>query len=253
MSEEHETLLARHADKGSWKINEEELRARLPEEEANLVIGVLQREFPGLTETPLKLEGLQRSIKLGDQVFEMSPKDGILVVADSGKDRAQLTRAIATARIAQLETKYHSSHPNEAKRVDMLRLEGDDIAGLLKDSDDATWGPYAEKIKTGEASESEALFRWLAEMNKPDSQVDPKVAPQEAARRYREFVQLLHRENGIKSNKPVVLLGVGHSGSLGQVKWEERKVVSPEDTPQFCEIFKFDGNANLEETRRVKV
>ena len=66
---EGETTIVRHADKGAWKIDEAELRQRLTEEEANLVMSTLQTEFPDLKETPLKIDGLVRSLRLGDELF----------------------------------------------------------------------------------------------------------------------------------------------------------------------------------------
>ncbi len=247
-------MLARHADKGRWVIDEEELRGKLPVEKANLVITTLEENFPDWKETPLKLDGIARSIELGDTVFEMLPNRSVLVVCDSGKDRAKLTSALTENEIGRCETKHNSEHPDDKKRIDMVHLDGVEINKLLQDSDDSTWLPYAEMIEKENISESEAIFRWLNDMNKPDNGVDPKIAPAESARRYRQLVHLVHANNkGIESGVPVVLLGVGHSGSLGQVKYEEGLVTSADDTPKFAEIFVFDEFANLNETKEVVI
>lgn len=67
---EGESIIVRHGDKGKWKVDEQELRAELPPEEAELVLSVLKSEFEGVAETPLKLDGIKRSLRLGDALFE---------------------------------------------------------------------------------------------------------------------------------------------------------------------------------------
>ena len=254
MGERQESIITRHGDKGGWKINEEELRGALPEVEANIALDILKTEFPDWDKTPLKLDGIKRSLNLGDEVFAMLPDDCVVVVMDSGKDRAQLTRALAVERIYQLESNHNRENPKEKKRIDMLQVEEGEITALLKDSDDSTWRPYGDMRDKEGISESEALFRWLNDMNKPDSGVDPKVAPQESARRYRLLVEMMHKEGvGITSDKPVVLFGVGHGGSLGQAKYEDIGVRDASETPQFCEMFRFGKDGKLEGTKHVEI
>ena len=66
-------IITRHGDKGSWKIDESELKGKMSEPEATLVLEVLRNEFPDMKETPLKLDGLVRSLRLGDKVFDEAP------------------------------------------------------------------------------------------------------------------------------------------------------------------------------------
>ncbi|MBI2551912.1 hypothetical protein HYW17_01260 [Candidatus Uhrbacteria bacterium] len=250
---EGESIIVRHADKGKWQIDEQELRVELPPEEAELVLSVLKSEFKGLTETPLKLDGIQRSLRLGDALFESLPKQSVFVSIDSGKDRAQLTRALATARIAQREARDKKEHGEGAKRVDMLQVDEEELVKLMADSSDKTWTPFAEMMARDGISEAEAVARWLNEMNRIVPRTDPAIHPAESAQRYRQVVRTL-REKITSDTVPVVLFGAGHSGALGQIRYEKlgREAIA-EDAPKFCEMFTFDKDGNLVETQGVEV
>lgn len=246
-----ENMMARHGDKGSWKVNEEELQSRLPKDEATLILSVLQNEEPDMKETPLKLEGLERSLRLGDRVFSLLPERAVLVVADSGKERARLTRELVTGRIAQQEERFNQKHPDARRRIDMLHLDGEEIARLMQDSHDGTWGPYADAIKEG-ISESEALSMWLQDMNKPNADVPAEQHPKESSERYRQALSML-REKVTSEKVPVVYLGIGHSGSLGQMKYEKLGDVSPEEIPQFCELYILDEDGEYIRSEGVEL
>ncbi|OGL65646.1 hypothetical protein A3B21_03225 [Candidatus Uhrbacteria bacterium RIFCSPLOWO2_01_FULL_47_24] len=251
---EGESIIVRHGDKGKWKIDEQELRASLAPEEAELVLSVLKSEFEELTETPLKLEGIKRSLRLGDALFEKLPERSVLVSIDSGKDRAQLTRALATARIAQREAQYNKEHGKDAKRVDMLQVDEKELVKLMADSSDKTWTPFAEMMTRDGISEAEAVARWLNEMNRMVPRTDPAIHPEESAQRYRQAVRTL-RERITSDKVPVVLFGAGHSGALGQIRYEKLGVrpATAEDAPKFCEMFMFDAEGNLVKTEGVEV
>mgnify|MGYP001613972035 FL=1 len=251
---EGESIIVRHGDKGKWKINEEELRAELPPDEAELVLSVLGSEFEELTETPLKLEGVKRSLRLGDALFESLPQQSVLVSIDSGKDRAQLTRALATARIAQREAQDRARDDKTAKRIDMLHVDEEELVKMMADSSDKTWTPYAEMMTKDGISEAEAVARWLNDMNTPETQVDPAIHPKESAERYRRAIQEL-RSRITSDNVPVVLFGAGHSGSLGQIRYEKLggRAATAEDAPKFCEMFRFDKDGNLVDAEGVEI
>lgn len=246
-------VLIRHADKGKWKVDEAELRARFTAEEAELVKTVLATEFPGLEETPLKLDGIERSLRLGDALFEQLPPRSIFVSIDSGKDRAQLTRALATARIAQREAQDRARDEKTAKRVDMLHVEEGDLVKLVADASDKTWTPYGEMMVKEGISEAEAVARWLNDMNNPEAQIDPAIHPKESAVRYRQLVRML-REQITSDQVPVTVFGAGHSGALGQIRYEQLgRDATSGDAPKFCEMFSFDKDGNLIETKGVEM
>src|SRR3989338_1408811 len=250
---EGESIIVRHGDKGKWKIDEQELRVSLAPEEAEVVWSVLKSEFEGLAETPLKLEGIKRSLRLSDALFEKLPSQSVLVSIDSGKDRAQLTRALATARIWQREAQDRARGEETAKRVDMLQVDEEELVKLMADSSDKTWTPYAEMMVRDGISEAEAVARWLNEVNRMVPRTDPAIHPAESAQRYRQAVRTLRGR--ITSDKvPVVLFGAGHSGALGQIRYEKlgRSAVA-EDAPKFCEMFTFDADGNLVKTEGVEV
>ena len=93
------SILFRHGDKGKWQINEQELRERLPTDQADLVLLVLSEQFTDWKELPLQFEGVQRSIALADKLFSQMPDRALVLITDSGKDRAQLTRALVAERL----------------------------------------------------------------------------------------------------------------------------------------------------------
>lgn len=253
MHENESFIIARHADKGKWEVKEDDLRARLPQEQANLVMTILGEEFPQWKEIPLKLEGIVRSLKLGEELFAELPERSILVATDSGRDRAQLTRALVTARVQQLEQEYNKEHGKDAKVVDMLRIDGKEITDMLSDAHPDTWPPYADMMEKEGISEGEALARWINDMNKPGATVPPEQAPQEASKRYRDVIQKI-RQMVTSEQTPVTLFGAGHSGSLGQVRHEELgRPTTADNSPQFCEMFKFDQESKLIGSKRVEI
>lgn len=250
---EGESIIIRHGDKGKWEINEQELRAEFPPEEAELVLSVLKNEFEELTETPLKLDGIKRSLRLGDALFDKLPPRSVLVSIDSGKDRAQLTRAFATARIAQREAQDRARDEKTAKQVDMLHIDEEELVKLMADSSDKTWMPYAEMMAKQGISEAEAVARWLNEVNRIVPRTDPAMHPAESAERYRKVVRTL-REKITSDQVPVVLFGAGHSGSLGQIRYERLgREATADDAPKFCEMFYFDKEGNLVKTEGVEL
>lgn len=252
---EGEHIFIRHGDKGKWQIDEKELSERLVVGEANMVKSVLDTEFPNLKETPITLDGIERSLRLADKLYSDLPKKSVLLVADSGKERAQITRSLITNRLAQLESKDESESGHDAKRVDMLQVEGEELAKLLADSSSETWPPYAKMIEDEDISENEAIARWLNDMNKPDSKINPAIHPAESAERYRLVVQKM-RELVTSKHVPVVYFSVGHSGSLGQIKYEDQlrgQAAKAEDAPEFCEAFYFDNQAKLVRSERTSI
>lgn len=243
----------RHGDKGKWSVDRDELQQSLPPDEVELIMSVLHEEFADARETPLKKEGLIKSLRAADWLYKHLPINGVLVASDSGKDRARLTREIITARLAQLEAKDKQEHGSAGKRIDILAIDAKEITHLLADAHESTWTPYGEMMKNEGISESEAISRWLVYMNDPKAVIDPHVSPQEAAERYRTFMRLVG--GSITSeNAPVIILGVGHSGSLGQIRYEETGgPVAPSETPQFCDIYEFDAKGKLKKVIGVKI
>lgn len=244
-----ESILTRHGDKGSWSINDKDLRDRVSDQEANLVLSVLNEEFPGMTETPLKLEGIVRSLRLGDELFDQLPKRAILVSVNSGKDRAKITNALATARIGQRETQHNNTHKDDQHQIDILQVEASEIVALLADSDDSTWPPYAKMINDEGISEFEAIARWLNDMNTATEEIQGH--PRESAERYRQMIMTL-KEKITSEQVPVVVFGVGHSGSLGQIGYEDgSQPTSAKEVPNFCEMFIFDEKGKLTERNKI--
>ena len=244
------SILFRHGDKGKWQINEQELRERLPTDQADLVLLVLSEQFTDWKELPLQFEGVQRSIALADKLFSQMPDRALVLITDSGKDRAQLTRALVAERLFQLETQ--SKYTDHQKRIDMLQLTAKEVTDKLADSHPDTWTPYGEMIEKEGISESEAIARWINDMNKEDMGISVDKLPEESSRRYRELMSSVRRE--IQSDQPLILVGVGHSGSLAQIRYEEqgRKITS-EETPKFCEMFKFDKTGKLLDIEEAEV
>lgn len=163
-----------------------------------------------------------------------------------------------TARIAQLERQqsqllHSQGRGGEAKRVDMLQIDDEQITRLLADAHPDTWPRYEHMMDEEKISFSEALARWLNDMNQPGAQVSEDQHPREAAERQRKFVKAL-RSRIISEQAPVVILGAGHSGGLAQVRYEQLdRPATAEDSPEFCEMFKFDESGNLMETKRVEI
>ncbi len=250
---EGEINLARHADKGKWTINAQELRTRLSEDEATLVETILREQFSQLREIPLKLDGVVRSLRMGDSLFASLPNKSVLVVTDSGRDRAQLTRAFVTARIAQRETQYNEEHVRDKKRIDILHVDDEEITKLMADTHPDTWVPYAKMMEVEGISENEGVARQLHDLNKPDAAVDPRQHPKESAERYRSVIQKL-RTMVTSEQVPVAIFGIGHSGPLGQIRYEHQEgVFTADDTPQFCELFSFNDEGRLVGTKGVKL
>jgi len=263
--ENQESVIARHADKGTWKLNLEELKSKLTAEEFNLVMSVLENDFPEVVksgEVQLKLDGIIRSLRLADNLYAQLPKESILVVMDSGKDRTQLTRHLATARLAQLEAQGESQNKKDAKLINMLEVDSTELVKLLAEAHPDTWKPYAEMTKGQNAiDEMEALLQYFHAMNEPDVKFEKTKLPKEAAERYKQFMGLIH---GIvtKSDKlqpdqrqsPVILFAIGHSGPLGQISYEkQRGQFSIDDVPHFCEEFHFDKKRELAGTEKIEL
>ncbi len=254
-----ESLVVRHADKGSWKINEEELRAQLPGDVVSRIMAVLRHEFPGMLEkgeTPLKLEGIKRSIKLGENLFSKLPDRCILVVMDSGKDRAQLTRHIATNRIDQLEREYNKNN-EQKKGIDVVEVDDEEIAKLAAYSDPKSWAPYRAMIDRKEISADAAALQWLMELNRgKDGQKSPEA---EGGKRYRQLIEMVHKNvSGGKDRDesgqvvPIILLVVGHNESMAQIMLEEKGgVMKAEDLATFCEQYQFDNTGKLVGTEKL--
>ncbi|MDD2807055.1 MAG: hypothetical protein PHW95_00850 [Patescibacteria group bacterium] len=248
-----DSIIARHADKGSWQISEESLTQIFPAKQAALVVEVLQNDFPEMIEageTPLTLEGIQRSLKLAENLYDKLPAESILVTLDSGKDRAKLCRHLVTERLSQLEGKE--------KIIDMLEIDEKEIVSLLADSNPDTWAPYELMMKNDGLDEGEAIFRWLNDMNDPSIDVAPEKSPKESAERYRQLVKLIHGSitqaqdgNSHQRQSPVILFGVGHSGSLGQALYEDRGGITAEEVPHFCEQFQFNNDGKIVASEKV--
>lgn len=263
--ENQESIITRHADKGTWKFDREELKSRLTDKEFNLVMSVLENDFPDIFksgEVPLKFDGIIRSLKLADSLYAQLPKESILVVMDSGKDRTQLTRHLATARLAQLEAQGESQNKKDTKRIDMLEINSTELVKLLADAHPDTWKPYAEMTKGANAiDEMEALLQYFHAMNERDVKFENTKLPKEAAERYKQFMELVHsvvtksdKPQSDQRQSPVILFAVGHSGPLGQMNYEKQHgQFSIDEVPHFCEEFHFDKKRELVGTEKIKL
>ena len=139
------------------------------------------------------------------------------------------------------------------KRIDILSTDAAELTSLLADASDATWHPYGEMMKQDGISESEAIARWLNDMNDPKNTIPEGIHPKEAADRYRTFLRKV-RAKVTSEQVPVVIVGFGHSGSLGQMHHEAKGgVATAEESPQFCEIFKFDENENFTGRKSIQL
>ena len=253
-----ESMLARHADKGKWEINEEELKSVLPADQAEMVMSALQANMGDKKEIALKLDGVKRALKLGEEVYKSLPREAFLFIINSGKERAQLTSDLAAERINQLVGQHNDkANTKNKRRIDMAQVIDKDLVKLLADSDDSTWGPYGKMVEEG-MSEPAAIARWLNDMNAPGSAVPANVHPKESSERYRTLIKILkgfNKEPGMENNKlPISVLGVGHSGSLGQVRYESKsEQFGAEDVPDFGEIHIFSGQGDLLATKKVAI
>ncbi|MBI5530297.1 MAG: hypothetical protein HY918_02240 [Candidatus Doudnabacteria bacterium] len=251
--QENKAFITRHADKGTWQINKDELKQNLPEDEANLVLGVLSEELPEKTETTLKMEGLIRSLRLGDKVFESLPQGRNIVISiDSAKDRAKLTNDLVCARIDQLSNKNKKTSNKNGKDVDIIRIEDLNLRKLLSDADEATWAPYADMMKNEGISENEALVRWMNDMYNSKPEVDDKIHPTEAIERHQKLIKNIFN-NITSENSSITFLGIGHSGTLGYFQRENmNEDAKLGDEPEFCQIYQFNTDGKFLNTAKIK-
>jgi len=246
------TILLRHADKGMWPISSEEITSALPHDKASLLINTLKEEFPNLKETPITLDGITRALNLADKIYAQLPKNGVLIATDSGKDRAEFTRTLINARIAQLESIDQNTNGKDAKRIDMAVIEDTEIIKALQDTDPATWEPYGKMIKKENISEAEAIARWINEQDALPNAEDAET-PKASAKRYRKLIRSL-RQRITGKKVPVIFLGVGHSGPLSQARYEKQgRPMTDADVAKFCEIFEFDADGNLIQTEETEI
>ncbi|RJR32009.1 hypothetical protein C4569_00620 [Candidatus Parcubacteria bacterium] len=257
-----DAIISRHADKGSWKIDRQDLENddRLDEKDVDVIMNTLNLDFSDLKETSLSKDGLIRSIRLGDKIFndivdvltQEQKKKFILLVADSGKDRAKLTKAIVANRIAQKEDEFNAK-AKDLLEINILQLEPQNMPAWLKDSHNDPYEPYGERVKKGELTEDEAITQWLKDLNQPGLEIVPEKLPKESGDRYRSTIRKLMRR--ITSEKvPLSLLAVGHCGPLGQIEYEDKKGdISPEDIPNFCELYRFDKKGNFLKKESVEI
>jgi len=253
MTEQETTMFIRHADKGKWKIDFNELKTSLSEDEAILVKNTLKQNFPELNESPITLEGIKRTMQLANDIFEKLPKNGLLISMDSGKERAFFTRSLIDARIAQLETINEKNYKTKAKRIDMMLIEEKDLRQALKDTNAETWKPYGKMVAEGLKTEDEAIALWINDTNTSDSIIPDEISPKGSAERYRKLIRSL-RERITSDKVPVTFLGIGHSGPLSQIRFEKQQnPASAEDAAKFCEIFEFDDKGNLIGTKQTQI
>lgn len=240
-------FIMRHADKGSWTVDYNQLEERLGKENSLILKEVLETNFPGMAETPLKIDGLQRSLAFADKLYVSLPGNAIVLFMDSAKPRARLTSKIIAGKLYFLEKADKSGK----KRVDMAEVQTDELVNILEDASEATWEPYGEMIKDEGISEEEALARWMNGMQKDIE--DAKNHPHEAAERYRGIIRKI-RELFTSKAVPVYFIGIGHSGALGQIRMEEGlKEAKANDAPGFCEVFEFDNEGKLVRTEKTEI
>jgi hypothetical protein len=251
MPQHNEAFLARHADKGEWKFNEEELKATLPEPEANLVKNVLKEKGLLDQSLPLKLDGLKRCINAAGNIYDRLPERAILVSVDSNKPRAELSQYVITARIAQLESKHKNS--DKEKRVDMLHVDDKEFAKLMQDEGTDTWDTFAAMMPAEGISESAAIAREVNAVDRPGVTVPGEESLEQAAARYKKVLSEL-RSRITSENIPVVIMGIGHSGPLSVIAHREKGGdITEADIPQFAEMFVFDTNNRLVKREKTEI
>lgn len=259
--------ITRHADKGTWQVNEQELKDKLSGDnkgsEAAKILAILQETAEELNadsgktvldpkESPLKVEGLIRSRKLGQKIFEILPKGrSVLLVVDSKKPRAALTRAEAVGKIHEMET---AQERPEEKMVDMLQIDEAEFVAMMQDEGTGSWDKYGEKMAKENLTENQAIAMQINDAAKGDLEVaEGNENYPDAAQRYRNVITQL-KQRVTSENSPVIVFGVGHSGSLGYLKREETgKEFTADDIPCFCEIHKFDQKGKLQGTEKVEI
>lgn len=244
MPNSNEAFLARHADKGEYTYDEVQIKNELPEKEANLIKTVLREK--GLTDEvlPLKLEGLKRSVKAGEVVYDRLPKHSVLIMVDSRKPRADLTQSIISTRIAQLESKYQDDK-ERGKRVDMLHVDDEEFSKLMQDEGTETWSTFAAMMKAEGINENEGIARQVNTFDKTGAKIPGSESMSEAAARYKKVLTEL-RSRVTSENIPVVIVGIGHSGPLSVIAHQEKgSDINEVDIPQFAEMFVFDSNNKL--------
>jgi hypothetical protein len=234
-------FLLRHADKGTWKIDEDELNRKFSPGDSTII----QTALSGETESPLKIEGLARSLKLAKTLYNLLPDKAVLLVMDSGKPRAVLTRELATLKLDSLAKEGQ-------KTIHMAELDTGSLISELRDADASTWGPYDAMMTREKISEEEALARWMTDMQKLDNETPEH--PHESSNRYREIIKDI-RTNITSEETPIYFLGVGHSGALAQARMEDEKIETAQisDVPEFCELFGFDDKGKLIETKKIEL
>jgi hypothetical protein len=249
---------ARHADKGSWQINKDELIGLLPdtkerEAEANKILAIIKEtcEELGLDKNTLALkpEGLIRARKLGEKVFNLLPLGrSFLVVIDSNKPRAALTSAEAVGKIHEMEK------TQKEKTVDMIKVDEEKFTQMMLDEGTETW-PKFEKIMEAEGiSESQAIARQVNEITGKTEKELGIESPEEAENRYRKIIQILKRQITGEDNPRVIVFGVGHSGPLALIRRKEAgQDIGEENVPQFCEIHMVGEDGKLIGTEKVNL
>lgn len=293
MSDSMETFdrVARHADKGPAKIDMEKLRFLLSSEEFKVVMNILQERFPEMLkngESPLQMEGIARSLHLGENLYKQLPERCVLLVMDSGMDRAEFTRRLVTesmllcekagrgvrsadgiggipevladdtetqARLLQEHQARRTTKQGE-KRIDILELQDVDLSKLMEYSAAGSWTPYKKMIERGELSASEANIKWIYDMNRADAPAEDREQAINGAERYRQLIRLVHEQvtegkaNG--QDVPIVLFAVGHNESLAQLMFEQNDgEITADQLAEYCEQYLFDKTGKLVGTKKV--
>src|SRR5438105_2916973 len=97
MQENPQNEIIRHSIKGSWNISSQELKNSIGTDLAPRVEAAIRETLPqGTEKAPLTLEGVAKAVQFARRTFERMPKQAILIVLSSPKERAQLTQAIVT-------------------------------------------------------------------------------------------------------------------------------------------------------------
>jgi hypothetical protein len=240
---ENNNIILRHADKGSWPIKFEELAESLTKEDRQIAESVYKNDFTGLEISPLKIDGIKRSLALGQKIYNELPQKSIFLTLHSTSPRAELTTKLVLGKLNSLEGE---------KTIHLAEVDIKELTGILKDASMETWTPYEQMMKEKGISEEEALAKWMNDMQKTTN-ISSSIHPSEAANRYRKAIAEI-RKRITSENTLIFFMGVGHSGALGQIKMENGfQEAGKDDSPQFCEVFKFNDNGEFIGSEKTEI
>jgi len=260
MSDRENAFISRHADKGSCPVDQDFLRSNLSAEDAKVALSTLKSHFSDMRESPLTSTGIERSLRLGDELFDLLPDRAVVVSAHSTSDRSALTMYLAMKQVVKRE-KVSKIDEDSRKNIDCIVLNDDLVKQSLEDtdSDKGGWNQYGKPMMEDGLDQDSAVAALVEAANKGHLGVEiQKVFQKEEAGKYREVISKIlsdmTTEDTRNSDVPIILFAVGHSEPLAQFKYEHLGEQLPaSESPAFCELFEFDKDGRVVSTKGIEL